>query len=108
MRGKVPEFEIDARRQLFTGARRPSRGASTKTSFTEEQEVFGPVPAKYRFIVWLSGLAAFAGLGVWVSPAVPFSAAEAATLGLTIGAVAVALFLHDFRHNARNSVARPR
>jgi O-antigen/teichoic acid export membrane protein len=60
--------------------------------------VFGPVPAKYRFIVWLCGLAVFAGLGVLFSPDSSLSTAVTATLGLTLGAVAVLLFLHDFQH----------
>jgi hypothetical protein len=60
--------------------------------------LFGPVPAKYRFIVWLCGLAAFAGLGVWLSFAVPVSAPVLASAGLTIGALAVVVFLHDFEH----------
>jgi hypothetical protein len=60
--------------------------------------LFGPVPAKYRFIVWLCGLAAFAGLGAWLSFAVPLSATLMASLGLSVGAIAVVLFLHDFEH----------
>jgi len=61
--------------------------------------MFGPVPAKYSFIVWLCGLLAFAGLGVWFSYAVPLSATVMAALGMTFGAGVVVLFLHDFSHH---------
>ena len=60
--------------------------------------MFGPVPTKYSLIVWLCGLAAFAGLGAWVSVAVPLSATVMATLGTAVGAAVVLLFLHDFSH----------
>ncbi|HET7689882.1 MAG TPA: hypothetical protein VFK41_05870 [Nocardioidaceae bacterium] len=60
--------------------------------------MFGPVPAKYSLIVWLCGLAVFAGLGAWLSFAVPFSASTMSAFGLSLGAAMVALFLHDFRH----------
>jgi len=60
--------------------------------------LFGPVPAKYRFMVWLCGLAAFAGLGAWLSSAVPVSAPVMASVGLSLGALAVVIFLHDFEH----------
>ena len=58
--------------------------------------MFGPVPTKYSLIVWLCGLAAFAGLGAWISFAVPFSTTTMATLGTALGAAIVGLFLHDF------------
>jgi hypothetical protein len=60
--------------------------------------MFGPVPAKYSVIVWLCGLAVFAGLGAWLSPSVPFSASVMSAIGLSCGAAVVVLFLHDFRH----------
>ena len=63
--------------------------------------MFGPVPTMYRLIVWLCGLAAFVGLGIWISLAVPYSATVLALAGLTVGAAAVALFLHDFEHSQR-------
>ncbi len=63
--------------------------------------MFGPVPTKYQLIVWVCGVAAFAGLGALFSPAL-------AVLGLTLGAAVVALFLHDFEHPHRKSVAHPR
>jgi hypothetical protein len=70
--------------------------------------VFGPVPAKYSFIVWFSGLAVFAGLGAWVSPALPLSAASMAALGLSLGVVVVAAFLHDFEHARARTTTRRR
>lgn len=60
--------------------------------------MFGPVPAKYQLIVWMSGLAVFAGLGALVSPLM-------GTIGLSIGALVTALFLHDFEHPRRERVA---
>ena len=60
--------------------------------------MFGPVPSKYRFIVWLCGLAVFAGIATWISPALPLPAASMVLAGLSLGVVAVLLFLHDFEH----------
>ncbi|HSV37655.1 MAG TPA: hypothetical protein VLI04_02745 [Nocardioidaceae bacterium] len=70
--------------------------------------MFGPVPTLYSFIVWLCGLAAFAGLGIWVSLALPYSATLLAVVGLSVGAAATLLFLHDFEHAERVPVRRPR
>ena len=60
--------------------------------------MFGPVPAKYRYIVWACGLMVFAGIGAWTSGLVPVSTPVSATLGVTVGALVVLLFLHDFEH----------
>ena len=70
--------------------------------------MFGPVPAKYRFIVWACGLVTFAGIAVRTSDLVPISAALAAALGLTLGALVVLLFLHDFEHAERAPVRHRR
>jgi len=69
--------------------------------------VFGPVPTLYRFIVWLCGLAAFAGLGVWVSLALPYSATLLAVVGVAVGTAVMVLFLHDFEDAQRAPARRP-
>jgi hypothetical protein len=68
--------------------------------------LFGPVPTMYRAIVWLCGLAAFAGLGVLIAPALSSSSMLLAVAGLTVGAFMVVLFLHDFEHAQRVPVKR--
>ncbi len=70
--------------------------------------MFGPVPAKYRLIVWLCGLLVFVGLGAWLSTSVALSTSVMATLGLTMGALAVALFLHDFDQPHAAAIGRRR
>ena len=67
--------------------------------------MLGPLPRFYRVVVSTCALAAFIGLGAWLTSMLPVPALTAPTLTLTgagfgaaLGLVAVLLFLHDFDH----------
>jgi hypothetical protein len=57
--------------------------------------VLDHLPLRYRIVVWVAGLVAFAGVGAWIAFAthVPLGWQYGAVLGIVLGGLAVASFL---------------
>ena len=53
------------------------------------------LPLRYRIVVWVAGLVAFAGVGAWIAFAtqVPLGWHHGAVLGIVLGGLAVTSFL---------------
>jgi hypothetical protein len=72
--------------------------------------VLGPLPTIYKVVVFGCALAAFVGIGAWVSYLLPesFLVAVGASIGAGIGIVAGLLLLHDFHHHTGSERVRVR
>ena len=70
--------------------------------------MFHPMPWKYRLLVWSIGLLNFVGVGIWVALATPLPLlwSTGAVVGMVLGIVAVAVFLHSLEHEPADDVRR--
>jgi hypothetical protein len=59
------------------------------------RHVLNHLPIRYRVVVWVAGLVAFAGVGAWIAFAtqVPLGWQYGAGIGIVLGGLAVSSFL---------------
>jgi hypothetical protein len=72
--------------------------------------VLNHLPVRYRVVVWVAGLVAFAGVGAWIAFAtqVPLGWESGAVLGIVLGGVAVASFLRALEASTSEGPDGPR
>jgi hypothetical protein len=72
--------------------------------------VLNHLPVRYRVVVWVAGLVAFAGVGAWTAFAtqVPLGWQYGAVLGIVLGGIAVASFLRALEASPSDHPDGPR
>jgi hypothetical protein len=72
--------------------------------------VLNHLPVRYRVVVWISGLVAFAGVGAWVAFAtrVPLAWQSGVVIGAVLGGIAVVSFLRALVGHEADRSDRPR
>jgi uncharacterized MnhB-related membrane protein len=70
--------------------------------------VLGPLPPMHRWIVCVAALVGCIGAGAWLAFTLPMPdvTASGALVGAALGALVVALLLHDFRPHPRAARVR--
>jgi hypothetical protein len=72
--------------------------------------VLNHLPLRYRIVVWVAGLVAFAGGGAWIVFAthVPLAWQSGAALGVVLGGLAVSSFLRALEATTSDRPDGPR
>ncbi|HET6563155.1 MAG TPA: hypothetical protein VFG72_14875 [Marmoricola sp.] len=68
------------------------------------------LPVRYRVVVWVAGLVAFAGVGAWIafSTRVPLAWQSGAAIGIALGGLAVSSFLRALERAGSDDPDGPR